>query len=96
MSILVRYQPSGLTREQHDEVTRRLESNGAWPPDGLQLHVLFGSDGDLRISEVWESEARLRAFQPQLLPVLTEVGVKLHSEPELFEVHVLEQPRTSA
>jgi hypothetical protein len=37
MSAVVRYQPVGLTRQQYDEVTRRMEAAGAWPSDGLQL-----------------------------------------------------------
>ena len=30
-----------------------------------------------------------------IMPVLNEVGVQLAGEPEVFEVHVLEQPRTT-
>jgi len=97
MSIVVRYQPIGLTRQQYDEVTRRMQEAGAWPPDGLQLHVLFGDEGDLKVSEIWESPEQLRAFTEQILPVLDEVGVQQGGEPEVFEVHELEQqPRTTA
>ncbi len=59
MSIVVRHRVTGLTRQQYDEVSRRLEESGAWPPDGLQMHVCFGSDGDLRVSEIWDSEEQL-------------------------------------
>jgi hypothetical protein len=96
MSVVVRYQPAGLTRQQYDEVTRRIEAEGAWPPDGLQLHVLFGTEGDLKVSEIWESEEQCRAFGEQLLPVLNEVGVQIGGDPEVFEVHQLEQPQTTA
>jgi hypothetical protein len=95
MGVLVRFQPAGLTRQQYDEVTYQMEKAGAWPPDGLQLHVLFGTEGNLLVSEIWESEEQLRAFGEQLMPVLNEVGVQLAGEPEVFEVHVLEQPRTA-
>ena len=94
MSIVVRYQPVGLTRQQYDEVTRRMEE--AWPPDGLQMHVLFGTEGDLRVSEIWESEDLYRSFGEQIGPVLSEVGVQFAQEPEVFQVHELEQPRTTA
>jgi len=96
VSIVVRYQPVGLTRQQYDEVTRRMEAAGAWPPDGLQLHVLFGTEGDLKVSEIWESEEQCRAFGEQIQPVLDEVGVQVSGDPEIFEVHELEQPRTTA
>jgi hypothetical protein len=96
MSIVVRHQPVGLTRQQYDEVSRRMEEAGAWPPDGLQLHVLFGTEGNLKVSEIWESPEQLRAFGDQLFPVLNEVGVQVAGEPEVFEVHELELPRTTA
>lgn len=67
-----------------------------WPPDGMQLHVLFGTEGDLKVSEIWESPEQLSAFGERLLPVLNEVGVQATGEPEIFEVHNLEQLRTTA
>ncbi|SNR82800.1 hypothetical protein [Blastococcus mobilis] len=96
MSIVVRHQVVGLTRRQYDEVSRRMEEAGAWPPDGLLLHVLFGTEGNLKVSEIWESHEQLTAFSQQMLPVLDEVGVQVTGEPEVFEVHELELPRTTA
>jgi hypothetical protein len=63
-----------LTRQQYDEVTHQIESAGAWPSDGLPLHVLFGTEGDLKVSGIWESEEQLRSFCEQIMPVLNEVG----------------------
>jgi hypothetical protein len=89
VSILVRYQPTGLTRQQYDEVTRRIE--GSWPPDGLDLHVLFGTEGELRVSEIWDSEDKWRGFADKLVPVLKEVGVQMGGDPEVFQVHELQK-----
>jgi len=50
---------------------------------------------DFKVSEIWESEEQLRAFGEQLMPLLNEVGVQVVGEPEVFEVHVLEQPQTT-
>ena len=91
MSIVVRYHLSGLTREQYDDVSRRMEEAGAWPPDGIEMHVLFGSDGDLRVSEIWDSEEQWRVFTERMLPVLDEVGVRVEADPEVFQVHALEK-----
>ena len=88
MSIVVRHQPSGLTREQYDEVSSRMESAGNWPPDGMDMHVLFGTEGELRVSEIWDSEEEFRAFAERLMPVLDEVGIP-HGDPEVYEVHEL-------
>jgi hypothetical protein len=90
MSVVVRHQPKGLTREQYDEVSRRIESAGNWPPDGMDMHVLFGDEGALLVSEIWDSEEQFRAFAERLMPVLDEVGVP-HSEPEVFEAHELQK-----
>jgi hypothetical protein len=92
MSVLFRFQPGGLTREKYDQVSRELQESGAWPPPGLQLHVMFGNEGDLRVSEIWESEEQQRSFSEHLLPALERAGVQITGEPDVFEVHELEQP----
>ncbi len=95
MSVVVRHQPTGLTREQYDEVRRRMEGAGNWPPDGLDMHVLFGAEGELRVSEIWDSDEQFRAFFGHLEAALDEVGVP-YSPPEVFEVHALEKrPQTA-
>jgi hypothetical protein len=61
-----------------------MEGSGDWPPDGLELHVLFGSEGSLRVSEIWDTEEQSRSFGERLFPVLSEVGVEA-DPPELLE-----------
>jgi hypothetical protein len=95
MSVVVRHQPKGLTREQYDEVSRRMEAAGDWPPDGMDMHVLFGAEGDLRVSEIWDSEEEFRSFASRLMPVLDEVGVP-YSEPEVFHAHELQKRPSTA
>jgi len=92
MSIVVRFHPSNLTTEKYDESTRRLEEAGVdFPPEGLDYHVCFGSDGDLRVSEIWDSREQFEAFGERLMPVLTESGIEFSGEPEVFEVYNLEK-----
>ncbi len=95
MSVVVRHQPQGLTRQQYDEVSRRMEGAGDWPPQGLDMHVLFGPEGDMRVSEIWDSEDQFRAFAGRLMPVLDEVGVS-YGQPEVYEAHELEKRPESA
>jgi hypothetical protein len=87
MRIVVRFSPKSLTIERHNEVTRRLEEAGAWPPDGLDYHVLFGSDGNLQVSEIWDSPEQFQAFGETLMPVLADVGIEFSGDPEVFEIH---------
>jgi hypothetical protein len=86
MSILARFTPKDLTEDQYNEVNRRLEEAGHVPPDGQQVHVCFGNDGDLRISEIWESEEKMRAFGEKLMPILEELGIGASGPPEILPV----------
>jgi len=88
VSIVVRFTPAGLTAEQYDKTVRLLEEReGAWPPDGLDYHVCFGSDGNLLVSEIWDSQEQFEAFGARLTPILAETGIKASDPPQHFEVH---------
>ena len=86
MSILIRFAPESLTAEQYDESVRRMTETGDFPPEGMDYHVCFGSEGNLRVSEIWDSREQLDAFGERLMPVLAEVGIN-PGEPELLEIH---------
>src|SRR3954463_4600390 len=97
MPILIRYVPSSLNREQYDKVNEILSENG---PDGparqLQLHVMFGDEPDLRVSEIWESEeAWQQVWDGGLKAALSSVGVDL-PEPERFPVREMRGSRVPA
>jgi hypothetical protein len=86
MSIVARFAPPSLTAEQYDESLRRLQEVGDWPPDGLEYHVFFGSEGNFRVSEIWDSREQFEAFGERLMPVLGEIGIE-PGEPDVLEVH---------
>ena len=86
MSVVVRFSPASLTADQYDESIRRLEEAGDFPPDGLDYHVCFGTEGNLLVSEIWDSPEQLEAFGERLMPLLAEVGIE-PGEPTVFEVH---------
>lgn len=86
MSVLIRFSPASLTAAQYDESIRKLEESGDFPPDGLDYHVCFGTDGNLRVSEIWDSQEQLDAFGERLMPILSEVGIE-PGQPELMEIH---------
>ena len=86
MAILIRFTPSGLTSEQYDNVGQKLQEGGHWPPQGLLAHVCFGSSGNLRVSEVWESRERQEQFAETLMPVLQGENVEMSGQPEILEV----------
>ena len=87
-SILARFTAApGVTTEQYDETLRRLEKSGDWLPDGLEYHVAFRSNGNFRVSEIWDSREQLDAFGERLMPVLKDVGIDLSGDPEVLEIH---------
>ena len=95
MSIVVRFNPASLTAEKYDESTRMMEEAGVdFPPEGLDYHVCFGSEGNLRVSEIWDSREQFESFGERLMPVLAEVGIEFSGEPEIFEVHATEKRPT--
>ena len=86
MSILARFTPTSVTAQKYDETIRRMEDGGDWPPDGLEYHVCFGSDDNIRVSEIWDSQEQFDAFGERLMPILADMGIE-PGEPELLEVH---------
>jgi hypothetical protein len=84
--MLVRFTPEHVTSEQYDESLSRLEKSGDWPPAGLEYHVAFKSNGDFRVSEIWDSREQFEAFGERLMPVLKDVGIE-PGEPEMLEIH---------
>jgi hypothetical protein len=86
MSVLIRFAPASMTAQEYDEAQRALEREGIWPPDGLDFHVCFGSDGQLRVSEIWDSREQLDAFGQRLMPVLQAQGLD-PGQPEILDIH---------
>jgi hypothetical protein len=90
MSIVVRFHPTNVTKERYDESMRRMEQAGIWPdPPGLELHVLFGPEDDLRVSEIWSSREQFQDFGEKLMPILSDIGIEFSAEPDVFEVQNL-------
>jgi hypothetical protein len=52
----------------------------------MEYHVCFLADGNVRVSEIWDSPEQLDAFGQRLMPLLAEVGID-SGEPELLEIH---------
>ena len=86
MSVLVRFTPASMTAEEYDETVHTLEGEGNSPPDGLDFHTCLGSDGQLRVSEIWDSREQLDTFGKRLVPVLQAQGLDA-GQPEVVEIH---------
>src|SRR5436309_14298542 len=72
-SMLVRFTAApDVTSEQYDETIRRLEQSGDWLPAGLEFHVGFMSNGNFRVSEIWDSREQFDDFGKRLLPSVSD------------------------
>jgi hypothetical protein len=86
--VLARFTAAGnVSADQYDEAISRLEKSGDWLPDGLEYHVAFRSNGNFRVSEVWDSREQFDAFGERLMPVLKDLGIELRGAPEMLEIH---------
>jgi hypothetical protein len=56
----------------------------------MDYHVCFGTDGNLRVSEIWDSRGQLDAFGERLMPVLADIGID-PGAPEVLDVHNIER-----
>ena len=92
MSIVVRYAPPSATPQQYDEAVSRVDQAlGEDMPDGCDYHVAFlGPDGNIRVSEIWDSREQWQAFGERLMPLLGELGID-PGEPEVLEVHNIQK-----
>jgi hypothetical protein len=88
VSGVVRFHPKNVTIAQYEDVLRREQASGAeFPPHGRNYHICFGTDGDLQVSEIWDSREQFQAYGQVLMPILADVGVEFAGEPEVFEIH---------
>ena len=58
-------------------------------PDGLEYHVCFGPEGNLRVSEIWDSREQFEAYGKRLMemPVFADIPFDSGGPPEILEVH---------
>ena len=73
MSIVVRYSPQPpASKEQYDKSTELFNSQfgEGFVPDGCEMHVAFvDSNGNVRVSEIWDSREQWQAFGEKLMPI---------------------------
>lgn len=86
MAIAILFTPSSMKASQYDEIIKQLENAGAGTPPGRLSHLCFGTDGSLRVLDVWESQETFNTFGQTLMPILQRVGVN-PGQPEISEVH---------
>lgn len=90
MALAVYFHPNGMTLEKFNESHRLLSEAGAAQPPGRIHHSCFGSDGDLMVYDVWDSQDSFDAFGQTLMPILAKVGIDA-GQPHVMPIHRLDQ-----
>ena len=91
LPVLMIHESPGGTREQYEEVGRRLtegrglDSLEAWPVEGILAYAAGPTDEGWRVVDVWESEEAFQRFGGTIGPILQEVGFP--GEPKLYPLH---------
>jgi hypothetical protein len=94
VAIAVYFHPPKLTLAQFHEVDRRIHELVGGEPNGNIHGSVFGTDGDLMIYDIWESQEDFEAFGKVLMPILEELGLE-PGQPAVMPVHRLFQEARS-
>jgi hypothetical protein len=88
MAIVMRFQGTGATVEQYQQVNAVMGITGDdTAPDGLIQHVAAKTDDGILIVDVWESEENLnRFFEERVGPALAQIGIE-STQPEVMKLH---------
>jgi hypothetical protein len=86
MAIGYYFQPHGMTRDQYDEVIRKLDEAGAGSPPGRTWHCAFEVANEIHVFDIWESEEQFNAFGETLMPIVEAVGVD-PGQPTVSPIH---------
>jgi hypothetical protein len=85
MAIVVKFKVSNMTAEKYETVLKRLEAAGAGAPPGRLHHVSYGSQDNLQVIDVFDSQQSLENFGKTLVPILQEMGIT--AEPNVEEAY---------
>ncbi|MEO8140334.1 MAG: hypothetical protein ABI742_11850 [Gemmatimonadota bacterium] len=75
MALTISFSPKRMSTTQYDEVIRRLAAAGAGAPSGRLFHTCFGPPTELRVVDVWASQAQFDKFGTVLMPIMKEMNL---------------------
>jgi hypothetical protein len=91
MAIGIYFPPSAMTAETYDECIKLLKKAGSGNPPGRSYHAAFGPKDDIRVFDVWTSQAAFDRFAKKLMPILQQLGVPA-SQPTVLPMHKVIMP----
>ena len=86
MAIGIYFPPTGMSAAKYDECIKLLKKAGAGNPVGRSYHAAFGPNDNLRVFDVWTSQAAFDRFGKTLMPILQQLGID-PGQPTVMPVH---------
>jgi hypothetical protein len=86
MALAFLFTPAAFTAKQYDECIQRLEAAGAGKPPGRLYHACFGTGNQMRVFDIWDSQASFEKFGQTLMPILQKLGID-PGQPAVSPVH---------
>ncbi|MCW3069223.1 MAG: hypothetical protein JWL67_1848 [Solirubrobacterales bacterium] len=86
MALAIYFPAPSFTKDQYDEVVRRLDAAGAGSPPGRSYHCAFDAGPNVHVFDVWESQEEFDKFGETLMPIMGELGAN-PGEPQIAQVH---------
>ncbi len=87
MPILERITLEGVTKEQYDALSAKVDS-GEVPADGCLSHVAVVTPTGVEVTDVWESQEAMDGFTGRLMVAAREIGFpQVDARPEVSQVH---------
>jgi hypothetical protein len=95
MAILWLLEWDGFSKEQYEDLKRRVDWTGS-PPDGLHYQVTAFSDKALLLTQVWQSPDHVMRFmEDRVLPAIRAMDIRSMPKVDQYMVNEVFQPKTS-
>jgi hypothetical protein len=92
MAVVMSMRWSGVTKEQYDEVRRRVDFEGDRPSGG-NLHIASFDDDALYVTDIWDSPEDFQRFvDTRLMPAVQELGLPGEPEVTFRQAHLIYAP----
>ena len=86
MAIGIYFAPPAMSAELYDQCIKLLKKAGAGNPPGRSYHASFGQADQLRVFDVWTSQAAFDKFSKTLMPILKELNLD-PGQPTVMPMH---------
>jgi hypothetical protein len=82
-----------MSEQQYREIVDRLKKAGAGHPPGRVYHAAFGTASDVKVFDVWTSQAAFEKFGQTLMPTMQQLGIEPVQPTMANVVNVIVPPR---